>query len=40
MIEPYACERCGEVYDEAGGDGYMGLCPACADATEPPEDDL
>ena len=31
MTEPYPCERCGEVYDEAGGDGYCGLCPSCAD---------
>lgn len=37
MAEPHACDRCGTVYDEAGGDGYCGLCPSCADATEPPE---
>lgn len=34
MVEPYDCERCGDAYDEANGDGYCGLCPACADATE------
>lgn len=38
MIEPNACERCGQVYDEAKGDGYCGLCPPCADATDPPHD--
>jgi rubredoxin len=31
LVEPYPCERCGEVYDEASGDGYCGLCPSCAD---------
>lgn len=35
MEQPYACDRCGTVYDEASGDGYCGLCPSCADATEP-----
>lgn len=30
----YACDRCGRVYDEARGDGYCGLCPECADATD------
>jgi hypothetical protein len=34
-----ACDDCGEVYDEACGDGYCGLCPACADASEPANDD-
>lgn len=29
------CDRCGLVYDEAKGDGYRGLCPKCADETEP-----
>ena len=33
--EPVTCSRCGAVYDEATGDGYCGLCPECADATEP-----
>jgi hypothetical protein len=27
------CDLCGEPYDE-GGDGYAGLCPECADATQ------
>ena len=31
------CEACGEVY-ALYGDGYMGLCPACADAAEEDED--
>ena len=35
MIGPHNCDRCGETYDEAKGDGYCGLCPSCADATEP-----
>lgn len=35
MLEPHACDRCYAVYDEAGGDGYCGLCPTCADDTEP-----
>ena len=35
MTDPHACDQCGTVYDEAGGDGYQGLCPSCADATEP-----
>lgn len=35
MDEPHACDRCGTVYDEASGDGYAGLCPSCADKTEP-----
>ena len=29
------CDRCGERYEEAKGDGYCGLCPKCADATQP-----
>lgn len=33
--ESVVCERCGERYDEERGDGYCGLCPSCADATEP-----
>lgn len=37
--EPHACDRCGTTYDEAQGDGYCGLCPSCADATEPKGDD-
>jgi hypothetical protein len=35
MLEPHNCDRCRKVYDEASGDGYCGLCPSCADATEP-----
>jgi hypothetical protein len=35
--EPTRCSSCGDVYDEARGDGYCGLCPSCADATEPKE---
>ena len=35
--EPAECVRCGEVYDEASGEGYNGFCPGCADATEPAE---
>jgi len=35
---PHPCDRCGDVYDEARGDGYCGLCPSCADATETPEE--
>lgn len=35
MAEPYACDQCGTVYDEVGGKGYCGLCPSCADNTEP-----
>jgi len=37
MTTPVLCERhgedpdCEQVYDEARGDGYMGLCPHCAD---------
>lgn len=31
MVEPHACDYCGEIYDEAGGDGYAGMCPECAD---------
>lgn len=34
MIEPHDCDDCGTTYDEAGGDGYAGLCPSCADRTE------
>ncbi len=33
------CEVCGEVYGMYG-DGYMGLCPSCADDTEPTEAQL
>jgi hypothetical protein len=33
------CSRCSETYDETRGDGYCGLCPACADATEPNSDE-
>lgn len=33
-VEPHDCDRCGETYDEAKGDGYCGLCPECADADE------
>lgn len=29
------CYRCGKEYDEDKGDGYCGLCPKCADETEP-----
>ena len=32
------CESCGDLYDETRGDGYCGLCPSCADATDPPEE--
>jgi hypothetical protein len=28
MVE---CDRCGDTYDEAKGDGWCGLCPSCAD---------
>lgn len=31
-VEPHNCDECGELYDEASGDGYCGLCPSCADA--------
>jgi rubredoxin len=24
MEEPYDCDKCGETYDEASGDGYCG----------------
>ena len=40
MTTPVLCNRhdedpdCNLVYDEAAGDGYMGLCPHCADVTE------
>jgi hypothetical protein len=40
MMTPVACDRMGEdpgceqVYDEARGDGYLGLCPHCADVTD------
>jgi rubredoxin len=37
LAEPYDCERCGNVYDEASGDGFCGLCPTCADETEEPD---
>lgn len=33
-VEPHDCECCGETYDETSGEGYCGLCPSCADATE------
>lgn len=39
MITPAVCARtgqnrnCKEVYDEARGDGHLGLCPHCADVT-------
>ncbi len=39
MTAPRKCERCGEVYDEARGDGYNGMCPSCADETEPEDED-
>lgn len=39
MATPVECRRCQEFYDEARGDGYNGLCPSCADATEPKDDD-
>lgn len=35
---PVECSECGEIYDEARGDGYCGLCPSCADASEPDEE--
>lgn len=38
MQEPHACDECGEIYDETCGDGYMGLCPSCADKSEPAND--
>jgi len=31
------CRACEEVYDEGTGEGYCGLCPSCADASEPVE---
>jgi hypothetical protein len=40
MMTPVVCDRMGEdpgceqVYDEARGDGYMGLCPHCADVSD------
>lgn len=40
MMTPVLCDRAGDdpgcegVYDEARGDGYMGLCPHCADKSE------
>jgi hypothetical protein len=37
LVEPHDCECCGEVYDEAGGNGYCGYCPSCADETEEPD---
>lgn len=33
-----ACSECGERYDEEKGDGYAGMCPECADASEPEGD--
>lgn len=39
MIEPYTCEECGEEYAEASGEGYAGMCPRCADESEPEGDD-
>lgn len=39
MMTPVLCDRAGDdpecegVYDEARGDGYLGLCPHCADTT-------
>lgn len=39
MLEPHLCDECGELYDEAGGDGYNGRCPSCADASEPDDDE-
>ena len=36
MSCPVSCEICQEVYDEVKGDGYCGMCPACADASEIP----
>jgi hypothetical protein len=30
----FDCDHCGVRYDESKGDGYCGLCPSCADATE------
>lgn len=35
----HACDRCEEWYEEAKGDGYCGLCPKCADETEPEDED-
>jgi hypothetical protein len=29
------CLSCEEVYNEGTGEGYNGLCPSCADASEP-----
>lgn len=37
MKEPQACDRCQDIYDEARGDGYCGLCPSCADEDEQEE---
>jgi hypothetical protein len=44
MTTPVLCDRwdsndadCEQVYDEAGGDGYLGLCPHCADVTDSAE---
>lgn len=34
LVDEVACDRCGKVYDESQGDGYCGLCPACADDEE------
>jgi hypothetical protein len=40
MMTPVLCDRlgedpgCNQIYDEAGGDGYMGLCPHCADISD------
>lgn len=40
MVEPRTCKACGDVYDEARGDGYCGLCPACADDYDAVADEL
>lgn len=39
MTEPVKCSRCNTTYDEAKGDGFDGLCPECADETEPEDED-
>lgn len=47
MDEPVVCDRysagtqvedCHIVYDETSGEGYMGACPACADAAAEADD--